>query len=461
MRRLRIFRTVGFRLAAFYALLFAVSALGLFAIVRWNVGAAIDAQLRRHVQAELSSLTDAAADAGTIAKLVARREASRGRNSAHYLVLSASGDRLAGDLPRPDPVEGWHRIDLPRAGDDDADDGEHLVEALGERLPGGGFLVVGTDSFELVELQESISRDFLAAAVGIVILAITGGILASRGFLSRIDAIERTSRAIIEGRLSDRIPVRGTGDEIDRLSHDLNTMLDRIEALMGSLRQVSNDIAHDLRTPLGRLRRKLDAARALAPEGSEVQPALQEAIADADGILATFSALLRIAQIESGSRRAGFAPVDLSGLVSEIGSVFLAVAEDAGKRLEVHVAPDLAVEGDRELLAQMTVNLVENAIRHTLPGARIELALRDADGGPVLLVTDNGPGIPPGARARVFERFRRLEESRSTPGHGLGLALVGAVADLHGIALALGDNDPGLRVELRFRGAGAQTPRRV
>ncbi len=461
MRLARHFRTAGFRLATFYALLFAISGLALFAVVRWSVGAAIDTQLRREVETELASLSEQESSAPSLAPTVEDREAWLGQNGYHYLLLSPDGRRLAGTLPAQPPSEGWQRIVLPEQDSDDPLNGEHVVRALGRGLPDGSFLMVGIDTYDLVELQESITFAFGGAAAAIVILAVGGGILASHGFLARIDAIERTSRAIIDGHLSDRIPVRGTDDELDRLSRNLNGMLDRIEALMSALRQVSNDIAHDLRTPLGRLRQKLESARTTPPGSAERDALLDEAIGDADSILATFSALLRIAQIESGSRRAGFQAVDLSRLVSDIASAFAAVAEDGGRSLEASVAPGVSVHGDRELLAQMLANLVENAIRHTSPGAHIRLDLEHAGLTPSVVVADDGPGIPPDARARVFGRFERLEKSRSTPGHGLGLSLVAAVAELHGIAIELQDNRPGLRFVMRFpagRAGGREVP---
>jgi signal transduction histidine kinase len=223
-----------------------------------------------------------------------------------------------------------------------------------------------------------------------------------------------------------------------------------VQALMESLRHVSNDIAHDLRTPLGRLRQRLEDARLRARSLEDYETAVDRAIADTDAILATFSALLRIAQIESGTRKASFSAVDLSGVFRSIADAYGAVAEDRGQILTAAVTPGVDVRGDRELLMQMLANLVENAIRHTPEGARIGIGLERGADGPVGIVSDTGPGIPPEARDKVFQRFYRLDRSRSTAGNGLGLSLVAAVAETHGIAITLADNQPGLEVRLRF-----------
>jgi len=269
-------------------------------------------------------------------------------------------------------------------------------------------------------------------------------------FLRRVDAIERTGREIMEGNLTRRLPVRGTGDEFDRLSEGLNAMLERIQSLMEGVKQVSNDIAHDMRTPLARLRQRLEAARLPGKTADEQAASIDGAIADTDGLLRTFSALLRIAQIESGSRRAGFAEVDLSALFAAMVETYAAVAEDRGQHVSGTIAPGLAMRGDRELLTQVLANLIENALTHSPAGAQVTLTLERIDGRIVGCVADNGPGIPPAQREKAFRRFYRLDTSRTTPGSGLGLSLVAAISALHGIEITLGDNAPGLRVTLHF-----------
>jgi signal transduction histidine kinase len=310
--------------------------------------------------------------------------------------------------------------------------------------------LVGEETDRIGEVEEAIVRAFgWAFGVTVVLGAMGGGVL-SLGFLRRVDAINRTSRAIIEGRLAERVRTRGTGDELDRLALNLNEMLDRVQALMESLRQVSSDIAHDLRTPLSHLRQRLEGARSKARRIEDYETVVDQAISDTDAILATFAALLRIAQIEAGTRKAAFSTVDLSRIFQSITDAYGAVAEDRGQRLAVAIEPGLSVRGDRELLTQMLANLVENAIRHTPEGTRIQLALEQSPTGPVGIIADDGPGIPAEARDKVFRRFFRLERSRSTAGSGLGLSLVAAVADIHVIAITLADNEPGLKAVLDF-----------
>jgi signal transduction histidine kinase len=252
--------------------------------------------------------------------------------------------------------------------------------------------------------------------------------------------------------LTRRVPVRGNGDDLDRLSQTINRMLDRMAELMESLREVSANIAHDLKTPLARLRQRLEAAQTQSPDDCEA--VLEASTAHVDEILATFSALLRIAQIEAGTRRAGFAVVDLSDVFATVAEAFAPAAEDAGQILMASITPDLRITGDRELLTQMLANVVENAIRHTPTGTRIELTLGHYNGTILGAINDNGPGVPAEERERIFHRFHRLESSRGVAGSGLGLSLVKAVADIHGVAITAGDALPGLRVTMRFRFIG-------
>jgi signal transduction histidine kinase len=292
----------------------------------------------------------------------------------------------------------------------------------------------------------------------VLTLAIAGGIVLSMAFLQRVDTITRTAEAIIGGDMQRRIPVRGAADDIDRLAVTLNRMLDRIASLMEALRQVSNDIAHDLRTPLGRLRQRLDEVRRNAGSVVEYETAVDHAVAETDEILDTFAALLRIAQIESGTRKAGFRSVDVSALTAHLCQTYLPVAEDARKTLDIDIAPDIAVDGDRELLVQMIANLIENAIRHTNDDTGIVVRLERHGAGAQIVIEDNGPGIPDGERERVLERFYRLERSRTTAGSGLGLSLVAAIAELHNAKVELADANPGLRVSIVFAEVSLERP---
>jgi signal transduction histidine kinase len=257
------------------------------------------------------------------------------------------------------------------------------------------------------------------------------------------------------GDLSRRLPRGRRRDEFDGLAVELNAMLERIETLMEDVRQVTNDIAHDLRTPLARLRHGLEDARRKAGSVQDYERAVDAAVEETDRILETFTALLRIAQIEAGTRRAGFAEVDLSGLLSGLAETYAVVAEDRGQALTSTIEPGVRAVGDRDLLGQMVANLIENALTHTPPRSRIAVTLAAGADGPVATVADDGPGIPADMRQQVLKPFVRLEGSRTAPGNGLGLASVAAIARLHGIALGLSDNGPGLRATLPFVPSGA------
>lgn len=450
----RLLRTIGFRLAALYAAIFGLSVLLLFGVVYFLASSTLRGELVRIVENEIATVTEDMARNGlpAVAAEIERRMASGMHPTTYYLLLAADDTVLAGNMPKSARHAGWHELPPPRAQFDDDEDAEewaeHALLAFGRSLPGGAYLVVGEDGFRMVETEEVIIRTFLLALAGMLVLAVGGGLLLSASFLRRVEAISRAAQDIVQNNLQGRIPTRGTDDELDRLSLGLNDMLDRLEALMESLRQVSNDIAHDLRTPLSRLRQRLETTRLKSRSATDYETAIDQAIIEVDTILATFAALLRIAQIEAGRRKANFQPVDLSAVFGAIADAYTAVAEDAGQSLQADLAPGISLRGDRELLTQMLANVVENAIRHCPPGTRIVLTLRaKAGGGFIGCVTDNGPGIPPEERGHVFQRFVRLERSRTTPGNGLGLALTAAVADLHGITIRLDDAAPGLLVE--------------
>jgi signal transduction histidine kinase len=282
-------------------------------------------------------------------------------------------------------------------------------------------------------------------------LGISGGTLLSRAFLGRVDAISRTAEAIIGGDLGHRVPTRGTGDDLDRLADTLNRMLDRIQALMESLRQVSSDVAHDLRTPLSRLYQRLEDARTHARSAAEYESAIDAAIGEAQGLLETFSALLRIAQVEGASARAGFCDVDLTAVTEAVCDAYRPDAEEGGHDITATIAQGVTVSGDKELLTQALSNVLENALRHTPPGTHISIRLiGGAPAGAHLTVEDDGPGVAAADLPRLADRFYRGEQSRTTSGNGLGLSLVAAVAELHGAKLSLDALQPGLRVSLSF-----------
>ena len=453
MRPNRLLTTLSFRLTLLYATWFSVSALLLFGFIYWVVTDYTEHQLDASIVAQVTSLRQ---DAGTqgrapLATLVSQRSDAPGSREFTYLLQDASGVRIAGSLAPMTPAVGWLDLPFPKTAGLDEDSG-HGLRALGTRLGDGSFLLVAKDIFQLDEISDLMERIFGWGFAVTLVLAFVGGAIVSAGFLRRLDAVNRTCRDIIDGNLSRRIPTSGTNDDFDLLSANLNRMLGRIETLMENLRQVTNDIAHDLRTPLSRLRLRLEGARSSARSLADYEATTESAIAEIDAVLGTFNALLRIAQIESGSRRAGFATVDLTAVVRNVVEIYAPVAEDRGHTIRDAVVPGISVQGDRELLTQLIVNLVENALCHTPDGAVIDVLLLAPDGevGPRLIVADDGPGIPPDESDKVLRRFHRLDGSRAAPGSGLGLSLVAAVADLHQAAIALEDNGPGLRVIVRF-----------
>ncbi|MDE2574043.1 MAG: HAMP domain-containing protein [Rhodospirillales bacterium] len=457
LRLPRSLRTASFRLATLYAGLFTASVLILGAVSLWTIGGALDRQMSDRIGAEIATLQATYHSGGLAALVAAVRARERGLLALDFAVEQPSGTRLAGVLPRLPTGTGWMRVEAgPRSSDSMVEPPEHL-RVLVTGLAGGGRLAVGDDLARIDDVQATVLTAFGWVAVLVAALGIGGGFLMSMGFLRRLDAITRTAEAIIAGELSQRIPLRGSGDDLDRLAATLNRMLDRIAALMESLRQISNDIAHDLRTPLSRLCQGLSAARGKAGTTAEYERAIDHAIAEAEGILQTFGALLRIAQIEAGSRRAGFRDVDLAEIVATVADVFEPVAEDQHHHLRVMIAPaardhGATIHGDRELLVQALVNLIENALRHTPDGSTVTVFVAMEEGAPALSVADDGPGVPESERTRILDRFYRREASRTTSGSGLGLSLVAAVAELHQAELRVDDAAPGLRVRLRFSG---------
>ena len=443
----RVLRTIQFRLAALYAALFAASVVVLGTAILLVTRSAMEREMRERIEAECAALQAEFGTEGMDRLVASVHERSATLRALLYAVFTPEGRKLAGVLPSPGDRVGWVTLQGPIP----EPDGEYEPAlVMGVARPGGARLRVGDDTGPIEDLDDAILGAFGWGLVLTIVLAVLGGLVLSFRFLSRIDAMTRTAEAIVEGDLSQRVPERGADDDLDRLARTLNRMLDRIGELLGGVRQLSSDVAHQLRTPLTRLRQRLEAARTGARSVAEYQAAVEGSIAETDAVLETFAALLRIAQIEAGTRRAAFARVDLAEVANSVVEAFAPSAEDEGRELVSSTAP-APVHGDRELLTQMLANLVENGIRHTPAGTRIEVAVRSAPGTAWLVVADDGSGVPPGERDRLLQRFHRLERSRGIEGSGLGLSLVAAVADLHGARLRLEDNHPGLRVTLEFR----------
>lgn len=442
----RILRSASFRMTLAYVGLFVVSAGVLFATVYFTATAAMQSDMQAVLRSEAYQLGEIHRRSGLlgVAQEITKRINFRTRGPIYYLLQGPSQQVMVGNLPGMPPVNG--AIDFARE-DDAAPTSERArLMGFGITLPDGSFILVAQDTSRLLDMQRAIESAFAWAGGLTLLLAIAGGVLLSGNFLRRIDTIGRTSRAIMEGDLTARIPARGTNDEIDQLVASLNAMLDRIQQLLEGVRQVSSDIAHDLRTPLSRLRQRLEDAREHATTTGDYAAATEAAIGEADEMLEIFSALLRIAQIEAGAQKSAFAAVDLSELARSVGEAYLPAAEDSQHRLVLEIQDSVTLNGDRQLLAQMLSNLVENALHHTPAGTTVTVAVRKPANGLEIEVADTGPGIPQAERDKVFERFYRLDRSRGTAGSGLGLALVKAIAGLHGLAIRLEERKPGLAV---------------
>jgi signal transduction histidine kinase len=284
----------------------------------------------------------------------------------------------------------------------------------------------------------------------IFLLAAVASVSVTRRTVGRIESINTTSRAIMESGLGRRIPLRGTQDEWDQLARNLNSMLERIEGLMGEVKQVSDNVAHDLRTPLMRMRGRLEKASIGRRDPEADHALIAAAIADLDDVLRMFAAVTRISQIEAADRASAFRPVDLAEVAGQVVELFDAAAEDKSGHIKVVDGAPVLVSADRDLLFDALANLVDNAIKHGRAAGEVTVTVERNHGGAVIIVADDGPGIPEAEHQHVFRRFYRLERSRGTPGNGLGLSLVAAVARLHGARIDLFDNAPGLKIELHF-----------
>jgi len=440
----------------FGALVFA-----LLGYVYWSTVSFVRGQTDRAIAAEQAVLNKIYADGGRtgLAAAIAQRAAAYADAGRFYLLTDGAFAPLAGNLTAwPGGLadtQGWGGFPSP-----DAKPDAPPLRAAFATLSGGDHLLVARTAEGVGAFTRQIDTAALLSIALLVILAGLASFLVTRRTVGRIEAINATSRAIMRSGLGQRIPLRGTNDEWDQLAANLNLMLDRIEALMAEVRQVTDNLAHDLRTPLARIRGRLEKARQAAATDGGTNPADQaligDTLADLDSVLRMFTSLTRISQIEANDRTAGFRTVNLAEITDEVAELFDAAAEDRGGKLSVSAEHPVLVNGDRDLLFDAVSNLVDNAIKHgrAAGNVTVDVANSGAPGGAVISIADDGPGIPADQSQNVFKRFYRLEQSRSTPGNGLGLSLVAAVARLHGATIDLEDNGPGLRVRLRFPALG-------
>jgi signal transduction histidine kinase len=462
---IKLFQTTAFKLTLVYLAVFAVFAavlLGYFALTTRRL---ITDQITQTVDAEITGLAEQY-NVGGIRRLVVIVEArARRPGSSLYLVTTFNGDALAGNVGSLPPgllnTTGWQETSYRRI--DETDNAEHEALVRVFQLPGGFRLLVGRDLEERERLHDIVLAGARWSIAIVVVLGVAGGFFVSRRVLRRIDAMTETTRTIMEGDLAGRLPVAGTGDELDRLAVNLNAMLERIEALMRGLKEVSDNIAHDLKTPLTRLRNRCEEALRAAHNEDQYRRALEDTIDESEGLITTFNALLMIARAESGQARDNMSEFDAAEVAHGVGELYEPLADEKGLTLSIDAPATVPVRGNRELVSQALANLVDNAIKYAAPAAEsdakaktIVVTARDEGELVLLSVADHGPGIPEAARMQVVKRFVRLEQSRSVPGFGLGLSLASAVATLHGGALRLDDNEPGLVATIALPRGGPQ-----
>jgi hypothetical protein len=457
----KIFRTTTFKLTLVYLTVFALFAAFLLGYFAFNTRRLITEQITDTVNAEITGLSEQYRQGGIRRLVISVDERARRPGSSLYLVTTHAGDALAGNVTALQPGTldnpGWTETTYRRL-DEAADEKEkshpdHHALLRVFQLPGGFRMLVGRDLEERERLYHIVTAAGRWSVAIVIVLGLAGGLFVTRRVLRRVDAMTETSRSIMAGDLGERLPVAGSGDELDRLAVNLNLMLERIEALMRGLKEVSDNIAHDLKTPLTRLRNRTEQALRTASSEAEYRAALEGTIEESDGLIRTFNALLMIARAESGQSRDDMAEFDAAEIANDIGELYEPLAEQNGIALKVEAQSAAPVKGNRELVSQALSNLVDNAIKYAAipdrpaaspPAQVVVQALNDGD-RVLLTVSDNGPGIPETDRQRVMERFVRLEQSRSQPGSGLGLSLAAAVARLHGGELTLADNAPGLK----------------
>ena len=449
------------RFALVYFAFFALSVLLLLGWVYLRTVPMLDRQVGETVAAELRGLADQARDGGLsgLIDAIERRTGEGGDPNGVYLLVGPQDEKLAGNLrdwPNVALGDGeWVLLALRRQTEDGLQ--PRQVGARSFALQTGHRLLVGRDLGARTHYAGALVEALAWALGAAMLLGVAGGWLISRNVARRVGQVTATSRQIMRGDLSQRMPKDGSGDEFDRLSDSLNAMLQRIEELMTGLRTVSDSLAHDLRSPLTRLKGRIELALRGPEDTDAYRDALERALAEADHLLATFSGLLSVARAEAGAAKAQFELLDLATLAEEIGELYEPAASDAGLAWHSDIQAPAPVLGHRQLLAQLISNLLDNAIKYGAGGGALQLSVQASNGAVELAIADGGPGIPAADRETVLKRFVRLDESRREPGSGLGLSLVAAVAKLHDADLELEDNAPGLRVRLVFERSQAAT----
>lgn len=444
----KLFRTTSFRVSLIHATLlvvaFAIAVVGTFIATR----DAAERELRDRIELETHAVAHAIETGGIDAGAQAVTVRAERPGSLEYRLVDETGRLVAGDLPVVDGAPGWAVVRL--AANAPGAEGRERLLILSERMPDGSRLIVGDDIDRAERVRDAVLATLFVIAVVALLLSLAAGALLTRSALKRMEAVAATVHAFSLGEASARAPVRaGANDDIDDHARDINAMLDRIGALMANLRRVSADVAHDLRTPLSQARQKLEAALATDDPGKR-HAALLALGGKIDQALKTFDAMLRLAEIEAGAARSRFASIDLSETVEIVADAYRLDVEATGRQFAIGPLDVGRIEGDDELIGQALANLIENAMRHTPKHATIRLAVKKTADHLSLIVEDDGPGIPRSRRLETLAPFTRLDDSRTTPGSGLGLPIVAAVARLHEAQLLLDDAEPGLRVTMEF-----------
>jgi signal transduction histidine kinase len=448
-------RSTTFRLALISIAVFGAMVIALFGYVYWSTTKFVLSRSDSAIEAERAMLRDVYDRGGrnALTDAIEQRDAVARFQGGIYLLADGSFAPIAGNLSAwPPALKGdaeWAEFKSEPL-NAKADSGPTLLRARAENLPDGSHLLVGRDVSDLGRFADEIYAALATATLLIFLLAVVASISVTRRTVGRIESINATSRAIMKSGLGTRIPLHGTEDEWDHLAQNLNSMLERIEALMAEVKQVSDNVAHDLRTPLTRMRARLEKAGIEKGGRDHEQSLISETIADLDDVLRMFSSLTRISQIETTNKTSAFRTVDLGEIATQVAELFDAAAESKGGRVEVIGNQSVPVIADRDLLFDAVANLVDNAVKHGRAGGRVIVSTDKIDGEAIISVADQGPGIPATEFEHVFKRFYRLERSRRTPGNGLGLSLVAAVARVHGAQITLSDNEPGLKVVLHF-----------
>ena len=460
----KLLRTTAFKLTLVYLTIFAVFDAFLLGYFTWNTRRLITEQITQTVDAEITGLAEQYRQGGLRRLVFVVDARSRRPGSSLYLVTTPAGEGLAGNVGSLATgileTPGWTETVYRRL--DDPDAGQHHALVRVFQLPGGFRLLVGRDLEERERLRDIVLAAGRWSLAIVIVLGVAGGLFVTRRVLKRVDAMTETTRQIMRGDLTGRLPIAGTGDELDRLAGNLNAMLERIEALMRGFKEVSDNIAHDLKTPLTRLRNRCEEALRLAEDESQYRQALESTIEESEALIRTFNALLMIARAESGQARDGMTNFDAADIARGVGELYEPLADVKGIQLKVEAPAAAPIHGNRELISQALANLVDNAIKYgthdvaAVNGDEAEIVIRaqGEDERILLTVADGGRGIPEADRGRAVERFVRLEQSRTEPGSGLGLSLASAVARLHGGELRLEDNHPGLRTVISLPRAG-------